>query len=133
MRRMLSLFLSVFIAVTALAFDFTGKTFQGSTVIDGAKVTITYRFKANNRMSGTLSMQGQKSESDHGMHWEIAGDYMNIYDSLGDMTYMEISESEDGKPVLIAFDSYGREAMVFKQVTCTPASKSKTGTSKKKR
>ncbi len=62
---------------------------------------------------------------------EISGDYMNIYDSTGDVSYMEISEA-DGKTVLIAFDSAGKEAMIFKQVVSKPASKSKTGTSRKR-
>ncbi len=118
-----------FVAVAAYAFDFTGKTFQGSSTVNGTKVTITYRFKANNRMSGTLSFQGQKPETDNGMYWEISGDYMNIFDSTGNMTYMEISEA-DGKPVLIAFDSAGREAMILKQVTSKSTTKS--GVSKKK-
>lgn len=95
----------------------------------GTKVTITYRFKANNRMSGTISIQGQKPDTDNGMHWEISGDYMNIYDSTGDMTYMEISE-QDGKTVLIAFDSYGEESMVFKQLQTS--STEKKSTSRKK-
>lgn len=131
MRRIISLLLCVFVAVAAFAFDFTGKTFQGSSTVNGTKVTITYRFKANNRMSGTLSFQGQKPNTDNGMHWEISGNYMNIYDSTEDVTYMEISEA-DGKPVLIAFDSAGRETMIFKQVISKPSSKSKSGASKKR-
>ncbi len=129
MKRIAILLFGIFLAISAFAFDFTGKTFRGTTTMNGAKVTITYRFKANNRMSGTLSIQGQKPDVDNGMHWEISGDYMNIYDSTGDVTYMEISEA-DGKTVLIAFDSAGREAMVFKQVVSKPASKS--GASKKR-
>ena len=129
MKRMLVTLFSVMMAVAAFAFDFTGKTFRGTSSMNGTKVTITYRFKANNRMSGTIAIQGQKPDTDSGMHWEISGDYMNIYDSTGDMSYMEISEPE-GKPVLIAFDSNGREAMVFRQVTSS--SSSKKSTSKKK-
>ena len=129
MKRMLVTLFSVMMAVAAFAFDFTGKTFRGTSSMNGTKVTITYRFKANNRMSGTIAIQGQKPDTDSGMHWEISGDYMNIYDSTGDMSYMEISESE-GKPVLIAFDSNGREAMVFRQETSS--SSSKKSTSKKK-
>ncbi len=129
MRRILMFLMVTFVAVAAYAFDFTGKTFQGSSTVNGTKVTITYRFKANNRMSGTLSFQGQKPETDNGMYWEISGDYMNIFDSTGNMTYMEISEA-DGKPVLIAFDSAGREAMILKQVTSKSTTKS--GVSKKK-
>ncbi|MDE7351146.1 MAG: hypothetical protein K2N25_08765 [Muribaculaceae bacterium] len=129
MKKLLCLLFGSFLAISAYAFDFAGKTFRGNGSMGGTKVTITYRFKANNRMSATISIQGQKPESDNGMHWEISGDYMNIYDSTGDMTYMEISE-QDGKPVLIAFDSYGNEAMVFKQVQAS--STSKKSTSKKK-
>ncbi len=129
MRRILMFLMVTFVAVAAYGFDFTGKTFQGSSTVNGTKVTITYRFKANNRMSGTLSFQGQKPETDNGMYWEISGDYMNIFDSTGNMTYMEISEA-DGKPVLIAFDSAGREAMILKQVTSKSTTKS--GVSKKK-
>ncbi|MDE5849683.1 MAG: hypothetical protein K2H38_06035 [Muribaculaceae bacterium] len=129
MKKVLVFLLCVVATIASFAYDFTGKTFRGSGSMGGTKVTITYRFKANNRMSATISIQGQKPESDNGMHWEISGDYMNIYDSTGDMTYMEISE-QDGKPVLIAFDSYGNEAMVFKQVQAS--STSKKSTSKKK-
>ncbi|MDE6193957.1 MAG: hypothetical protein K2M83_08245 [Muribaculaceae bacterium] len=122
MKRLIFLLMSVVVAVAAFAFDFTGKTFRGNGSMGGTKVTVTYRFKANNRMTGTIAIQGQKPDTDSGMHWEISGDYMNIYDSTGDRSYMEISES-DGKPILIAFDSYGNEAMVFKQVQASPASK----------
>lgn len=123
MRRFFMLLMVAFVAVAAFAFDFTGKTFQGTSMVNETKVTITYRFKANNRMSATLSVQGQKPETYSGM-WEISGDYMNIFDSTGDMSYMEISYS-DGEPVLIAFDSYGREAMIFKQVKSKPTSRSR--------
>ena len=125
MKRISFLLLGIVSAICAFAFDFTGKTFRGTSSMGGTKVTITYRFKANNRMSGTLAIQGQKPDNDNGMHWEISGDYMNIYDSNGDRTYMEISE-QDGKTVLIAFDSYGNEAMVFKQVVNQASSKPRT-------
>lgn len=129
MKKLLILLLGIFSTVAAYAFDFAGKTFRGTGSMGGTKVTITYRFKANNRMSGTISIQGQKPDTDNGMHWEISGDYLNIYDSTGDMTYMEISE-QDGKTVLIAFDSYGKESMVFKQVQAS--STAKKSTSRKK-
>lgn len=124
MKRIIVLFFSIMAVISAFAFDFTGKTFRGTSSMNGTKVTITYRFKANNRLSSTLSVQGQKPLSDNGMHWEISGDFINIFDSTGDMTYMHISES-DGKTVLIAFDSYGKEAMVFKQVPTSSTPKKK--------
>lgn len=117
---------SVVVAVAAFAFDFTGKTFRGETTMDGVKVTITYRFKAGNRLSGTLAIQGRKPQTDNGMIWEVSGDYINIFDSTGDMSYMQISGAEYGNPVLTAFDSYGREVMTFYQVkSAAPAGKKK--------
>lgn len=130
MKRFLLLFFCVAVTTVAFAFEFAGKTFRGTGSMNGTKVSITYTFKANNRLSGTISIAGQKPDTDNGMHWEVSGDYVNIFDSIGDMSYMEISE-ENGKTVLIAYDSYGNQAMIFRQVTA-PA-KSKKGATKRKR
>lgn len=124
MRKLISFIVCVFVAITAMAFDFTGKTFRGSTTMNGKKVTITYKFKANHRMSGTLSMAGSPSETDSGMQWEVSGDYLNFYDSTGDYSYMKLEE-ENGEIILIAFDSYGNPAMTFRQVTSTGSKKKK--------
>lgn len=92
--------------------------------MNGKKVTITYKFKANHRMSGTLSMAGSPSETDSGMQWEVSGDYVNFYDSTGDYSYMKLEE-ENGEIILIAFDSYGNPAMTFRKVTSTGSKKKK--------
>lgn len=124
MRKVISFIVCVLVAVTAMAFDFTGKTFRGSTTMNGKKVTITYKFKANHRMSGTVAIAGSPSETDSGMQWEVSGDYLNFYDSTGDYSYMKIEE-ENGKIILIAYNSQGDPAMTFRQVVNTGSKKKK--------
>lgn len=130
MKKFLSFLLSLMVSISAMAFDFTGKTFRGTETVDGAKVTITYRFKANNRASATLAISGQRPYNDN-IYWEVSGGYINIVDSTGDYGYMLIDE-EEGKTILIAFDSYGNEAMRFYQVAASQST-SKPRTPKKKK
>lgn len=126
-KRLLTLTLALTVATIAMAFNFTGKTFKGTATNDnGSSITITAKFRANNRLTMSYSGKGIKPETDSGMMWEISGDFINIYDSTGDYSYFAIDWDEDGV-CLSMCDANGYPYVTLHEVkttTTAPAAKS---------
>lgn len=132
MNRIATLILSLFISFSALAVDFTGKTYKGtSELVDGTKATLTLVFRANNKVSSTLTQTGKRTRSAT-LLWEEAGDYINLYEpATGDLMVLGIENDydDDGNYTglaLICYDSYGNESMRLRQVKSAPSQKAKT-------
>lgn len=130
MNRIITLILSLLISFSALAFNFTGKTFRGTNVFpDGSKATITFVFRANNKVSSTLSRTGSRTQSTT-LLWEESGDFINFYDpATGDLMVFGVEDEYDDNGnfsgvALIGYDSLGNEAMRLRQVKSSPAKKS---------
>lgn len=123
------------IMASAYAFNFTGKTFRGSSELaDGTKATVTYVFRANNRLTGTIAQTGKNTKTYTNLYWEVSGGFINIYEpATGDFSYLGIMDDcdDDGDcegVILIGYDSWGNESMYFSEVKSAPAKKtSKSG------
>ena len=141
MKKFICSFCALLFAASGFAFNFVGKTFRGSAVLDdGSTVTVTYVFKANGRLSCSFTQTGKRTNSSNGLLWEVSGDYINVYEpATGDFTYLRIEEDcdDDGDcdgVILVGFDSMGNEAMYFDQVKSAPKSnKAKKSTKKSKK
>lgn len=131
MKRTVSILASFLLALVAFAYDFTGRTFSGEEIVNGRKVTVTYHFKSNGRLTGAYKVAGQGSNSDNGMLWEVSGDYINYYDSTGDYGYLMIDE-EEGEPILIMFDSQHNPCLTLREVKGAPQKSKSRRTVRKK-
>lgn len=129
--------LSLFLSLPTLAFNFAGKTFKGEMdLVDGSKAVVTLSFRANNRCYGTTKQTGKKAQS-ASLMWEIAGDYMNLYEiANGDLMVLGIDEDcdHDGdcETILLGYDSGGQIVCEFYQVsTVSQKSSSKKSPTRK--
>lgn len=133
MKRVIFLLTAIMVSVSAMAFDFAGKTFKAKRTENGVTLTATAKFMSGGRLSMTFTATGMKSQSDPNMHWEEAGDWLNVVDSTGDLSVWAIKEDEDGV-YLVMLDQNGYPYLEFHQVKTAPKTTGKaTGKSTKPR
>lgn len=135
MKKFLMLLAAMMVSVAAMAYDFTGKTFRGTSVANnGNKVTVTAKFRANNRLTMSYSGKGYGTNTDSNMYWENVGDYINICDSTGDTNYLVVGTDTDGKVMLQMCDANGHPYVTLKEAAAGQAAgKSSKKTGKKRR
>lgn len=138
MRKIICLIFAGLMAVSASAFNFVGKTFRGSSELDdGSVATITYVFRANNKLTSTLAQTGKRTQMYSNLMWEVSGEYINIYEpATGGVSYLGIEQDCDDHGdcdgvILVGYDSWGNEAMYFDEVK-KPAAKKSGKKSKRK-
>lgn len=133
MKRILALTLTLFLAMTAMAYDFAGKTYQSVEEYNGKKMTLTVKFTSATRATMTMAATGQKTER-VSFRYEVSGDVINAYFDNGDTGYFMIDSGRTyGEDCIYVVDDYGNEAVILKRVASAPASKSGTKKSKKRR
>ena len=125
MKRVIFLLVAIMVSVSAMAFDFAGKTFKAKRSENGITLTVTAKFMSGGRCSMTYTATGMKSQSDPNMYWEEAGDWLNIMDSTGDLSVWSINEDEEGI-YLIMYDQSGYPYLEFRQVKTAPKSAGKS-------
>lgn len=132
MKRILSILLALCMTVSAMAYSFTGKTFKGTTDINGSELTLTIRFKTSEKASMSYSGKGLRSQSDSNIYWQLSGDVINLVDSTGGISYLMIERDEEDNILLCMQDDYGNYAICLQEVKGAPDTKKKS-TGKKKR
>ena len=133
MKRVIFLLAAIMVSVSAMAFDFAGKTFKAKRSENGITMTATAKFMSGGRCSMSMTATGMKSQSDPNMYWEEVGDWLNIMDSTGDLSVWAIKEDKDGV-YLVMPDQNGYPYLEFRQVKTAPKSAGKsTGKSTKPR
>ncbi len=133
MKKFITFLFAMLISITAMAYDFTGKTFKGTAPTNmGTTATVTVKFRANNRATIAYSGKGYGSHSDSNVYWEVSGDFINLMDSSGSIDYLAIGY-EDGKVTLSMLDDYGDAYLTMKEAAASTGKSTSKGKSKRRR
>lgn len=118
MKKAILIALACFMSIAAMAYDFTGKKFVGKiSGPGGPPVTTTMLFRSGGKATLTYSVKGGAKESDTRARWEVSGDFINLMDSTGDVSFLEIGEDEEGIYLLF---TPGNSTMVLREAKTAP-------------
>lgn len=129
MRRIIFLFVSLLISMSAMAYSFVGKTFSGTADNENGKATVSIVFKAGDKGTVTTVVNGKRMSD--AILWEVSGDYINLYDRYGNLCYFLQIDYDGENPVLGLQDNNGYVVMWLSQSKAAAPAAGKT--KKKKR
>ena len=123
MKKILMLLMATAVSLSAMAFNFAGKTFRGTTE-DADAGTMTVKFRNGSRMTITVAAKGMRTQT-VSAQYEQSGGIINVYHNNGAIDYLYLADTEDGISMYIV-DDYGNPALWLYEIKSSPAKESST-------